>query len=597
MAFGIFRRGDRWYWRINLRLRARGMPTFRYRRVDWKLDIALSLDQLGHFDRIEIAGRLSSLVRRWIAQFEMIGTLEKLPEEEIRTLVSWALADIRDLYRQRVENPRSLSDPDRKALIKKLEAEAICIQSAIDCGNFEMLEGLAAALLRRRSIASDFNGMLFGKFVSAVAPSMLEARLSELVRLGGQIGAGLLTAQYEASSAAPVEVAAPGGTVIVQGEGQSRLNAHTGHALSGHLIEDCLENFLRDMRVEQRFSMKTTSQYRQTIGLLIEYFGNLPAHRISRAMAADFRSFVLTLPKYYGKSSHYVGLPLKEIPSKAQKINDRAVLAPQTWNRHHVALSSVWAHAQKNGDVSENVFEGQRFRRPKTRGGRRPAHEERHPFLEENLTHLFTSPLFTGMRSEHFRNQPGALVRHDALFWLPLLMLLAGLRREEGAQIKFKDLGEIQGIACIQVREGSGQTLKTEFSARNIPISHELRRLGFMEFVQDRKAKGGEFLFKECRQSGKFQRRGEVVGKAFGRYLRKIGIKDSKLSLYSLRHDFASSLTHVGVDGCLVDRLMGHSTGRLAFDRYSSGLEKKLLTELNRVENPALKSVRPYIRD
>ncbi len=594
MAFGIYRRGDRWYWRINLRLRAQNRPTFRYRPVQWKLDIALSLGQFGHFDRIEIAGRFSSLVRRWIAQFEMIGVLEKLPEEDIRILVSWALADIRDLYRQRVENPRSLSDPDRKALIKKLEAEAICIQSAIDCGNFEMLEGLAAALLRRRSIASDFNGIHFGKFVSAVAPAMLEARLSELVRLGAEIGGGMLPSQSVTLLAAPVEVTAPGGTAIDQGAVQSRLNPRTGHALSGHLIEDCLEHFLRDMRVEQRFSMKTTAQYRQTIGLLIEYFGNLPAHRISRAMAADFRSFVLTLPKYYGKSSHYVGLPLKEIPSKAQKINDRATIAPPTWNRHHVALSSVWAHAQKNGDVFENVFEGQRFRRTRARGGRRPAHEERLPFLKENLTQLFTSPIFTGMRSEHFRNQPGALVRHDALFWLPLLMLLAGLRREEAAQIKFKDLGEIQGIACIQVREGSGQTLKTEFSARNIPISDELRRLGFMEFVQDRKSKGGEFLFKDCQPSGKFQRRGEVVGKAFGRYLRKIGIKDPMHSMYSLRHDFASALTHVGVDGCLVDRLMGHSTGRLAFDRYASGLEKKLLEELNRVEHPELTSVRPY---
>lgn len=596
MAYGLFRRKHSWYWRGNFRRHARHTLTFRHRPLSYSLDVALSLGSLARNERIEIAARLSALFTTWMSRLEMMQVLEKLPKEEVRMLASWALADIRDLFIQRVPEPGKLPAADRASMIEKLRAEAICIQTALDTGSFEMVEGLAAAILRRKSVVCDFYSGEFAAFVRAVAPSLIEARLNELVRLGAPLGPP--PAIEAAVQGTPAPLPAPAAIPLHMQSPPMVAAATTraGHTVSGRTIEDCLESFLRKARVENRLMPKTESQYRQTLNMLIAIFGNVPAFQVSRAMAADFQAFVLTLPKHYGQSARYAGLELRDIPSRAKAVGDRTTLTAQTWNRHQVALSTVWQHAVKNGDSVENVFDGQRFRRPKARGGRRPDHEERPPFMEENLKRAFSSPIFTGMRSDQFRHQPGNLVEHNALFWVPIIMATTGLRREEAAQLKFCDIGSVNGVDCLLIREGSGQTLKNDFSARNVPIPSVLRQLGFLEFVEDRKAKKGEFLFHECKPMGQYQRRGEVVGKAFGRYLRKIGIAGPGLCLYSLRHDFSGHCVIADVKDCLHDRLMGHSTGRIAVDIYASGLEAKLLEEIEKLDVSYLAAVLPYSR-
>ena len=591
MAYGLFRRNDSWYWRMNLRRHARHPRSFRSQALSYSLDVALSLGALSRCERIEIAARLSALFTTWMSRREMIGVLEKLPREEVMMLVSWALADIRDLYIQRAPDPGKLPDNDRASMAEKLRAEAVCIQTALDTGNFEMVEGLAAAILRRKSVVCDIYSGEFAAFVRVVAPSLIEARLNELVRLGACLGASVMTD-------AATDVVRQTPTPLPR---QPTLPlTRTGHPVSGKTIEECLAKFLGRIRIQESLSPKTKKQYRQSVGMLIEIYGNVPAFQISRQMASDFQDFVLSLPRKYGQSAHYTGLPLRDIPARATELLDDKLLTAQTWNRHQVALSKVWKYAEKNGAVVENVFDEQRFslarKNRKKDGGRQADNEVRPPFMEELLRLLFSSPLFTGMRSDQFRHQPGKLVEHNALFWVTIIMATTGLRREEAAQLKFCDIGPVNGVDCLMVREGSGQTLKNNFSARNVPIPSVLRRLGFVEFVEDRKALKGEFLFAECKPMGQYERRGEIVGKAFGRYQRKIGITDPGLCLYSLRHDFSRHCVNVDMRDCLHDRLMGHSTGRIAVDIYASGLEAKLLEEIEKLDASYLEGVRPYRR-
>jgi integrase len=133
------------------------------------------------------------------------------------------------------------------------------------------------------------------------------------------------------------------------------------------------------------------------------------------------------------------------------------------------------------------------------------------------------------MRSKQFPHQPGQIVDFDSKFWLPVIAIATGMRREEIAQLRRRDIDTVNGVDCICVRAGEGQAIKSPAAERNIPIADTLKKLGFMAFIEDQKLGPDDLILPGCSPMGSMGRYGEVTGKWFGRYLRHIGIKDVKL--------------------------------------------------------------------
>lgn len=604
---GLYQRGHVWYWRVQLAGPKKiKIPTAKPCRASEKVrkhygvDISVSLFARDRNANVELAGRLSTLVNEWIARAKMLGILEEMRVEEIRALTSWALADLRDLYCTRIPIPRSADPGIVEGLARKLEAEAIAFQLALDTGDLEIVEGPARAILRRRGIAADINGQRFQEFLRLVTPSLLDARKAELMRLRAAHSistgaAATLTRISNAPSASEVSMLtadAPPDRPPAIGIGSKPAAAYA----RVYRIEDALEDLLRTAHREGRLSQKTRVQYRQSAELLIRVLGDLPIAEITREMAAEFRETVLALPRKYGQSARYADLRIPEIIERANELREEKRVMPTTWNRHHTALFAIFEDAKLTGKIERNPLDGLRYRRAKKSSDGHAVHETRAPFGAANLEKFFGSPLFTGFRSSQFRHQPGRRIRHDAHFWLPVLMLALGARSEEIAQIKLSDFGVIDGIDILRITSEGGRSVKSRSANRTLPITSQLKELGFLRFVDDRRAAGADFLFEDCIPTGTLKRRSTVIGKALNRYIRRIGIADPKIVLYSARHDFASILAESGVDPRLVARLMGHSTGQIAFDTYSSKLERALFDALDRVKFPALTLVAPYIR-
>lgn len=575
----VFRRNAIWYWRRTFQ--AVSLPK-KANFICSQREVALSLKTADRRSALAVGRTLSTVFEGWMAQFRMLACLEKIESDDISALVQWALADVRDVYALQIADPNSVTDELRRQHVKRMVCEAAVFQNAIQTGNIEMVEGPAAALLRRRSIRFEYGSPAFTAFVRAVAPSLIEARLAEILRLDPQGGLDWRRQIVSGDTIDP--------KLQPQVSKQSAVIHHPANPMPTGIrprsIDDCFKAWLLDITrsvgKNQKPSKgeKTLSQYRQTLRLLADYFGNIAAAEITCAMAGEFKELVLRLPSKYGQSARYVGKRPVEIVQIADRLAETKRMTAATWNRHQVALSMVWDHAKRHGCVSENVFSGVRVEL-----GRREGRdsEDRERFGIERLTKLFSSPIYTGMRSAHLPHLPGGIVEKNARYWVPLISVTTGLRREEITQLRRRDIDFVNGTLCIRVRAGAGQKLKSKSAKRNIPIPEALLRLGFTSFFGDIGVRRDDLVFADCAQVGKARNYGEVIGKWFGRYIRHIGLKTADLTFHSLRHDFASEMHVAGVEPFFVDYLMGHSTGRMAFERYSSGLEPALKSAIDKM--------------
>ena len=85
-----------------------------------------------------------------------------------------------------------------------------------------------------------------------------------------------------------------------------------------------------------------------------------------------------------------------------------------------------------------------------------------------------------------------------------------------------------------------------------------------------------------------YQRRTQVWSKWFNRYLRKIGVMDSRKVFHSTRHNFKDALREVEVDEALSDALTGHSNQSIG-RRYGVGYSLQRKNEaINRVNYPVV---------
>lgn len=180
-------------------------------------------------------------------------------------------------------------------------------------------------------------------------------------------------------------------------------------------------------------------------------------------------------------------------------------------------------------------------------------------------------------------------------YWIPPLLLTTGARVSEVAQLHTNDIVEVLGIPCISFvwdshdeddgdegllgnklgrakSEEEFRRLKNSASRRIIPIHPELLRLGFMEWVEQRRSTVGPkpgllfFGLKWEQKSGYGRKPSQYVLsllKASGVWRRR------KKVCHSLRATCMQELRRVGMPEDERHRYVGHSTGSQEETSYS----------------------------
>ncbi len=319
-----------------------------------------------------------------------------------------------------------------------------------------------------------------------------------------------------------------------------------------------------------RISPHTIDQYGKFVGLFADYVGD-PA-TTAALTKANLREWKLALEKWPVKATEkndFKGKSFREIVAEVERRGNVKTITKRTVEKHIRALGafSAWLVAQDY--IDRNPTHGLMI------GTKKPTHPVR-SFTPEELTRIFTSPVFTGCKTAKIDHKLGTAVVRDWRYWLPLVGLFTGARLGEIGQLMVADIRQAHGTWIFHLtEEGEGEkTLKTAGSQRVVPVHSMLVRLGLLEYWAKVKQAGNTRLFPEIRRDTRGHFSGDP-SRWFGRYLRRVKIKTGReIKFHSFRHTFIDALRRADFVDEEFGPLLGHAkatmTGRYGNEKQGT---------------------------
>ncbi|MCP2129184.1 UNVERIFIED_ORG: integrase [Bradyrhizobium japonicum] len=306
---------------------------------------------------------------------------------------------------------------------------------------------------------------------------------------------------------------------------------------------------------------KTSADVKRVIRLATELIG--PARAMKAVDIEDVkrvRNALSLLPPNYMKSSGAKGFTATE----AMNANAAGkFLSPKTQWKYFAQFKQLLIWAQDEGFIEK--IPGNNI---KVTGLKKVAAEDqREPYSAGQLKNIFSSPLYTGHKSEDVRHKPGNLRLRDGYFWVPLIAACSGMRLGEIVQLLKSDVQQENGIWYFDVKSGEGKSLKTASSKRRVPIHTLLLQLGFLDVVETCSASAR--LFPEIKK-GADGYASHNFSKWWGRYAARVGFKTDHTAFHSFRHNFLDALRAANSPEYVNKALMGH-TDKSVHGSYGSG--------------------------
>ncbi len=162
--------------------------------------------------------------------------------------------------------------------------------------------------------------------------------------------------------------------------------------------------------------------------------------------------------------------------------------------------------------------------------------------------------------------------------WVPLLGAYSGARLSEICQLRVQDITEVNGTWCMKIVPEAG-SLKTLGSERVVPLHPAIIEAGFMQFVS-KLAPGPLFA---ALPPDMFGKRGGNGTKVIGRWVRRLGLTDARISpSHSWRHRFKTLGRRHGLMPDIVNAMTGHHRKTVA-DSYGEFPIEALYRELSKI--------------
>jgi integrase len=339
-------------------------------------------------------------------------------------------------------------------------------------------------------------------------------------------------------------------------------------ASKGPTVNDLLA--LRQREIQAlKLSQKTADAAQNTARLMRDQFsGDRQLSAIGREDMQQLFDLLKRAPT--NATKRYKGMTLAQAIASADKVGDTQRLSPKTLLHHHIQISALFNLAVEEKLVTESPMSS-RLLRKSIADNLKVA--PRRQFTIAELNKLFRSKVYIG--------DPGnpknvKIPKRGGNFWVPLLALFHGMRCNEACQIYTEDVKTWEGISFISIREEreDGTTcekrLKTKQSKRDVPLHPELKRLGFLQFVEERRQDTlCPRLFPDLKpgHKGYFS---DAFSKRFHHFVKNTLGEECEATMHSFRHQFRDATRAARLPAETVALLAGWENGEGPMSRQMS---------------------------
>jgi integrase len=314
---------------------------------------------------------------------------------------------------------------------------------------------------------------------------------------------------------------------------------------------------------------KRVGKLAAAMDLIARFFGkDTPVNMIDRDRCREYRDLLNQLPANLHKLFADRRVTFDHIVREA-KNQKRKLLARPTQDVYFNFLKRLLTFAKNEGYIDNYPADGLFPLAQKS-----SAREARDPFSTDHLKSIFNAPLYRGCENDQSGYAvKGPNVIRGTRFWIPLLALFTGMRLNEICQLDIADIRQSgAGTWFIAVNDdGADKSLKTDHSRRDIPLHPDLKRMGFLDFVQERRAKSAK-LFSDLKRTSRGYH-SERMSRWFNEgLLPKVKAKTDKTSFHSFRHCFRDALRNIDAPPAVVQGLGGWETEGGVSGGYGKGL-------------------------
>lgn len=339
---------------------------------------------------------------------------------------------------------------------------------------------------------------------------------------------------------------------------------------SGVTVGQAGEQFLAELLQRSR-AEKTQDRYRREVAHIVAFFDpQTPLRSVRRQQCVDLRDTFALLPPNFGKAL-VEGATIRQLVT-ARGTSD-PVLQWETHEKYLAMLRRFVAWAAKQDYIEKDYADDLKPLAAKPDGSMAKL-----PFEAGELRRILMRPIYTGCRDD--RNgfaRPGPNIVRRSRYWAPLISLFGGLRAGEILQLTSAHFRVSEAGTHFMVLTPD-MKLKNENAQREVPVHPVLQQIGFLSWIERRRADPSALLFPEVPRD-KYEAESPIFSKRFKSDLKhfELGDRRSKLTFHSFRHTFKAALDEADVTEQHKDELCGWARSKKIGRRYGTGLSADVL--------------------
>jgi integrase len=313
----------------------------------------------------------------------------------------------------------------------------------------------------------------------------------------------------------------------IQGNYSNPYDAQARNKRPPFYLSEAIDKFCKNREREKPSNNpRTHERYREYFNVMLEYLGDRDVTGYTRRDLDDLKEKLYQRPKNLNKGQKEI-IPLDK----------------RTVNTNYLGkIGSLFKWLHTNDFVDKDLT----YKLVTSLTAKEKKDRKRKPYDADDLKRIFDLLPFD-------KKQPH-------LAWVPLIAAYSGARQGEICQLLVTDIKEAHGIPYMSITEEDDEgnivkTVKNENSKRLVPLHPVIVEMGFLEFVEQKKAQGKKVIF-EIRSRKPLT--GQYYSKRFQDFNRKHITKDPKKVFHSFRHLVHNELKQKKVPADIYHSITGH---------------------------------------